>query len=105
MPITIDMPGLAKVASGDLIKDLKRERAQARYRQGKAEKKLAAFKTMKADLAPYLSPADYDCVLEKLKGEVSRWKAQYQEVDSRLENEKRKNSVDFGRILKAAGAI
>jgi hypothetical protein len=103
--VTIDMPGLAKVAAGDLIKDLKREREQARYRRGKAKKKLAAFKILRADLAHYLSPADYEHVLEKLKREVNRWDAQYQEVDNRLQNEHRKNSAEFWRRMATAGAI
>ena|SRR5215831_8166625 len=68
----IDMPGLAKVSSGDLLRELTNELARVRRRLKRAQAKLEGLRTLKEDLQPYLQPGDYEYLLERLKREVTR---------------------------------
>ena len=74
MTTTIDAPGLAKVSSGDLLRELTNERARVLRRRDKAAVKLAGFKALKDDLRPYLRPGDYEYIHGRLEREVARWR-------------------------------
>jgi|SRR5262249_6131479 len=83
----IDMPGLAKVSSGDLLRELTNELARVRRRLKRAQAKLEGLRTLKEDLQPYLQPGDYEYLLERLKREVERRKREELELGGRLRDE------------------
>ena len=80
MTTTIDAPGLAKAAPGNLLRDLTNERARVRRRLDKAQAKFAGIKVLKEDLRPYLQPGDYEHIHERLEHEVERWDQREKEL-------------------------
>ena len=87
MPTTIDAPGLAKVARGDLLRELINERARVRRRLDKAKPKLAGIRALKEDLRPYLQPGDYEHIQERLEREVERWDQREKDLGERVRKE------------------
>jgi hypothetical protein len=78
MTTTIDTPGLAKAAPGDLLRELTNERARVKRRLDKAKAKLAGIKALKESLQPYLQPGDYEHIYERLEREFERLDARAQ---------------------------
>src|SRR5262245_26373992 len=86
----IDMPGpgLAKVSSTDLLRELTNELARVRRRLKRTQVKLEGSRALKEDLQPYLQPGDYEYLLERLKREVERRKREELKLGGRLRDER-----------------
>jgi len=84
----IDMPGLVKVSSGDLLRELTNELARTRQRLKRAQQKLVGLRTLKEDLQPYLQPGDYKHLLELVKREVERRRREELELGRRCSDER-----------------
>jgi len=111
------MPGLAKLSSGDLVRELTNELARVRRRLKRARQKLAGLRALKEDLQPYLQPGDYEHLLELLKREVERrsreetelggrcWDERYRQAfgDEKFEEFRRMREALF-RNTRASGA-
>jgi hypothetical protein len=97
MTTTIDAPGLAKVSSGDLIRELTNERARVKRRRENARAKFAVFKALRDDLRPYLQPEDYEHIRGRLKREFERWDQRAKDLETSISNERDRRTIEFLR--------
>src|SRR5262245_36515673 len=99
---TIDMPGLAKVSSGDLLRDLTNDLARLRRRLHRVQRKFEGLRVLKEDLRPYLQPGDYEHLLERLKREVERRGREEMELGKRCHDERFRQAVGDERFEKVS---
>jgi hypothetical protein len=98
MTTAIDAPGLAKLSSGDLAKELTNELRWVRKRLKLAEQKLAAWPLMEQDLKPYLQPGDYEFIKKRWERNVARWKQEEQELNHRAGRARHKKRLKEARL-------
>jgi hypothetical protein len=96
----IDMPGLAKVSSGDLLRELTNELARVRRRLKRAVQKHKGLQVLKETLQPYLQPGDYEHLLERLKREVERLQREDIKLSGRCHDERFRQAVGDERFEK-----
>jgi hypothetical protein len=87
MTTTIDAPGLAKVSTGDLLRELTNERARVKRRRVKAQEKLAGIKVLKEDLRLYLQPDDWEHIHDRLEREADQWERRENDLARRVSEE------------------
>jgi hypothetical protein len=102
MITTIDMSGggLAKLSSGDLLRELTNELARVRRRLKRARQKLVGLGALKEDLRPYLQPGDYEHLLELLEREVERRRREEMELSRRCSDERFRKIVGDEKFEK-----
>src|SRR5262249_43668297 len=88
MSITIDASGLAKISTGDLVRELTNERQRVWRRLNRAHEKFAGLCALKEDLKPYLQPEDYEHIEERLQREINRWQQKHLELSRRCSDER-----------------
>jgi hypothetical protein len=103
MTIIIDTPGLAKLSSGDLLRQLINERARVQRRLDKTLTKVAGLKALKDDLRPYLQSEDHEHILGRLEREKERWHRRYEDLGKRISDEKHRQFLESMRQGQSAG--
>jgi hypothetical protein len=95
MTTTIDASGLAKIASGNLLRDLINERARVQRWLDKAQAKFAGIKALEEELRPYLQPGDYEHLYERLQHEIERWNQREKELTRLVQDERHRPTREW----------
>ena len=98
MTTAIDAPGLAKLSSGDLAKELTNELRWVRKRLKLAEQKLAAWPLMEEDLKRYLQPGDFEFIKERFEREATRWRQEEEDLRKRTSHARHEEQRMLARL-------